>query len=144
MPTQTPPPSITPVCEYRMTSTVHELVFHTATRRAVDVFFAYMNSALERQDPQSPMPLLITLPPLETPPVLYFMAQMQAWEQGYHALPKMATALLYSENLLPALVTTTGNMLFRRRSGDVVRSFPVTQRERALSWLYRQTLLPQR
>jgi hypothetical protein len=142
--TRPTPPSITRICEYRMTSTVHEMIFHVATARAVDMFLMYLDSALERHDGYSPLPLLVTLPEDDLPPVLPFMAQLQIWEQSHHTLPRMTTALLYSDNMLPALVATTGNMLFRRRSGDVCRSFPIWQQEQALRWLYQQTLMQMR
>ncbi len=137
-------PTLTPICEYRMTSTVHEMIFHVATTRAVDVFLMYLDSALERHDMYSPLPLLITLPEEDMPPVLPFMAQLQAWEQSHHTLPKITAAVLYSDHMLPALIATTSNMLFRRRPGDVCRTFPVWQQEQALRWLYQQTLMHMR
>jgi hypothetical protein len=127
-----------PNCQYRhLENGLHEFVFLTNTRLAVDEYFSILES--HQLAPGEAIPdmlrLLIELRQPGMPPVAYMMQRYRDFiKSNKERMPKTRAVYLYRSGLMTSLARSFIGLISERKHGNR-RFFPIAEREQAEAWL---------
>jgi hypothetical protein len=127
-----------PHCQYkRLENGLHEFVFLSNTRAAVDDYFAILESSRIAQGEYRPdiVRLIIELRNPGTPPVSYMMQRYAEFVRAHKDhLPPVRIVYLYRPGFILSMVRSFIGLMPESRYANR-RFFPVTERAQAEAWL---------
>lgn len=121
------------ICRHVAHSTeLHEFIFTESSRRAVDIWFAHMNSFIDNIHPTGKVRLLLDVSHSGHQPLSYVSECARKFNIEHPRHPKSRVAILYHTHILMSVFIAFDNMI---NNGNYLKHFRPDQREQALSWL---------
>ena len=128
----------TPYCQYRcLENGLHEFVFLSNTRAAVDDYFAILESSRIAWGEGMPdvVRLLIELRQPGMPPVSYMMERYRVFIKAHKDhMPTTRVVYLYRSGFITSLVRSFIGLVSERKHANR-RFFPLEERAQAEAWL---------
>lgn len=127
-----------PHCEYkRLENGVHEFVFLSNTRMAVDDYFSILEASPMAQGEKVPEMIfvLIELRQPGMPPIAYMVQRYREFIKAHkHHLPTVRTAYLYRTGFIISIVRSFLRLIQPPKQSNR-RFFPINERTQAEAWL---------
>jgi hypothetical protein len=127
-----------PHCEYRrLENGIHEFVFLSNTRLAIDDYFAILETTRFARGEDTPdvIRLLIELSQPGMPPVAYMMQRYRDFVKAHkNHMPTTRVVYLYRSGFIPSLARSFIGLVSERKHA-YRRFFPVNERAQAEEWL---------
>ena len=128
-----------PQCQYRqLENGIHEFVFLSNTRLAVDNYFSILETSALAKGEQVPdvIRVLIELRQIGMPPVTYMMLRYRAFVKSHKdRIPTVRIVYLYRPGFVLSLVQSFIDLISERKYAKR-RFFPVSERAQAEAWLF--------
>jgi hypothetical protein len=123
-------PNVT--CHWIAESKINHIIFHKATRRAIEEYFDWQKDHLEESVAEGGGLTLIDIRQCGMPPLMHFR-RLNTWLKANYRIPERSyTAILHKANALMALFDSATAMLRRDAARDKLYLFTD---EAALAWL---------
>jgi hypothetical protein len=122
-------------CQYnQLEQDIHEFVFTEASRKAIDEWFAHLDTIQQSARPLTVMRFLVRSTAPEPMPIAYALKCAQKWAQENPTMHTSRVAFVHrSEFFYPYIKSFVRS--WQMNYGNLIRFFPADRYEDAVRWL---------
>lgn len=118
----------------RLKDGIHEFIWTSPSKEAVDVWLEYSDALYDVTDPQDTIYFLHIAQTMNFPPLSYVVRKARELQMKFPVQPNTRSAILFQSKFFGGFINTM-SMLLNRKGKDRTRIFGMDQRDEAIKWL---------
>lgn len=118
----------------RLNDDIHEFLWTSPSREAVDVWMEYNEALYEITDTADTLCFLHLVQTMNFPPLSYVVRKARDLQMKFPEQPATRSAILFQSKFFGGFINTLSQML-NRKGKDQTRFFGMDERKQAIEWL---------